>query len=287
MRLTVGAAIALFVATGVTTASAGVVISEDVVNSTGNAGAIKTQETVMVQGNKRRLITPDRIIITDLDAGMMYVLAPKEKKSAQIPLPPTGVILTMMAKQGMSVELNKAPGTRKVAGYQCQDYAGAEKLGHYNLDSTQCVAATAPGAQEYLAFMKGFAAKLKGTPIEPKGEIPNGIPLSSKVTATFIPLPIPRNFPPDLTAKVNAQNAKIKPQVTQTTVTKIQVQEIAANEFVVPAEYKAMATPSPQFKEGVPGGPQPKPMPSMVLPESVLKLLPHASPAAPAAQPTH
>lgn len=287
MRSKLAGAIVLIVAMGATTASAGVVISENVVTS-GNTPPQKTEQTTIVQGNKRKVITPDRIIITDVDAGMMYVMAPKLKKYGEIPLPPKGPLLAAMAKQGMSVELKKAAGTHKVAGYECQNYAGSERLGHYNLDSTQCVASMAAGAQEYVAFMKAMAEKLKGTPIHPKGEIPNGIPVSSKVTATLIPFPIPKNFPPDLTAQVKAQNAKLKPQVTQMTVTKIQVQNIAANEFEIPAEYKATAKPAPAYEEGVPGGPKPQPMPSMVLPKEAIEAMPHASaaaPGAPAAQP--
>ena len=72
--------------------------------------------------------------------------------------------------------------------------------------------------------------------------------------------------PPDLTAKVNQENAKIKPEVRRTTVTKIQEKDIAADEFAVPAEYKRPQA-AHEMKSGVPGGPNPPiPAPEQPIP---------------------
>ncbi|MGH7924475.1 MAG: hypothetical protein ACREQH_07790 [Candidatus Binatus sp.] len=267
MRFTVAAAIALSAAVAATTASAGVVISENVVTSN-RAGTQKGEETVMVQGTRQKVNTGDRTFITDLDTGRLYLLMPAEKGYAELPFPPTGVVLGMMAREGVSVELKKAGGTHKVAGYDCQDYAGSQRLGHYNVEVAECVAGAAAGVPEFVAFSKARAAKLKDSPLEFKGEIPDGIPVSSTVTATLIPFPIPRNFPPDMAAKVKEADAKIKPEVKRTTVTKIEVKHIAAKEFEVPAEYRKPVI-KPTMKSGVPGGPNPPvPVPPGELPPS-------------------
>lgn len=244
MRFKVAAAIALMVAMAATTAAAGVIVSQDVVVSN-QAGTKKSEQTVMLQGNKRKVITSDRIFITDLDLGRMFVLVPGTNKAGDVPFPPTGEVLASLAQQGISVELKKGTGTHKVAGYDCQDYAGSQRLSHYNIDVAECVASAAAGAQEYVAFTTAMNAKLKGTPLQPKGEVPGGIPVSSTVTSTLIPFPIPRNFPPELAAKVRADNAKAKPVVTRTAVTKIQVKDIPASEFVVPARYLKSASRRP------------------------------------------
>ena len=283
MRSKVAAAIALSVAMAATTASAGVIITQNVVTSQpGPKGeqTIKGEQTVMIQGNKRKVVTSDRIFITDLDAGKTFVLIPKSKGLGEIPFPPTGVLLLLSMKQGTFVEYKKVNGTHKVAGYDCQDYAGTISIAHQKIDSTECVASAAPGAQEYVAFSNTPAAKLKGTRLELKGEVPDGIPVSSTVTASFIPYPIPKNFPPNLTAQVKESNAKMKPDVTKTTVTKIEAKEIPADEFVVPAEYRKSGPKIP-FKQGVPGGPNPPiPAPEQPVPPGAMPPSPAAPPAA-------
>jgi hypothetical protein len=244
------------VAMAATTASAGVVISQDVIISN-QAGTKKTEQTVMLQGNKRKVITSDRIFITDLDVGRLFVLIPATKKGGDIPFPPTGPMLTYVAEQGVSIEYKKGTGTGKVAGYDCQDYAGSQRLARLQLEGTECVASAAAGANEYVAFTKAMNAKLKRTPIEPKGEVPDGIPVSSTISVSFVPYPVPKNFPPDMAAKYKADLAKQKPQVTRTVVKKIQVKDIAANEFAVPAEY-LKASPSPTGAPGAAASPSAK-----------------------------
>jgi hypothetical protein len=276
MRSKVAAAIALSVAMAATTASAGVVISEDVVVSN-QAGTHTTKQTVLIQGNRQKVLGGDRIFITDLDAPKISVLNPAHKTYGDLPIPPSGVVQAIMAKDGISVELKKQAGTHKVAGYDCQDYAGTQRLGHYNLEVTECIASAAPGAKEFVEYTKAMAARLKGAAIEPKGEVPDGIPVSSTVTTTVIPYPIPKNFPPNLTAQVKAEQAKAKPEVKRTTVTKIEVKEIAADEFLVPADYPK-PKPKTEFKQGVPGGPNPPiPAPEQPIPPGVMPPSPPAA----------
>ena len=219
MRFTVAATTAI----AVTTAFAGVVISENVV-VTDNAGKQrKSEQTVMLQGNKEKVIMPDRVTITDLDAGKMYVTRLAVKKTAQVILPPSKQIATVLAYTGMFASYQKGSGSGKVAGYDCQNYSGIYNIGRAKLEATECVASAAAGAAEYVAFQKALADKLKGSPQEIKGETPDGIPVSSTLSISAVPFPIPADFPPDQAAKIKESDAKAKPYVTSVKVTKIEV----------------------------------------------------------------
>ena len=243
MRFTVAAAAALtLIAMAATTAPAGVVISEDVA-VTNQAGEKKSQQTVMIQGNKQKVITPERVFITDLDAGKLYVLALAKKTYAQLEIPPTGTPATILGADGLFLQFEKGSGTGKEGGYDCQDYAGAQSVGRLKLEATECVASAAPGAQEFVAFKKALAEKLKTSPLASKGEVPDGIPMSSTLTVSFIPFPIPNGFSPEQAAKIKETDAKRKPSIKKTKVTKIEVKDLPAATFVVPADFSRPKTP--------------------------------------------
>ena len=234
MKSTVAAATAIVLAIAATTASAGVVISQEVVDQT---GAHKTNETVMVQGHKQKVISGDQETITDLDAGTMYITNTKTKEFVQPKFPPAGLFAVKMIWQGSTTELKKTGGTHKVAGYACQDYTGSSVLGRHRLNLTKCVASDAPGAKEFVEYEKALADKVKGTPLAPKGQIPDGIPVSSSMTWTQLPFVPPRGFPPEQAAKLNEGLAKYKPITSNVTVSKIEVKDLPAGTFVVPADY--------------------------------------------------
>jgi hypothetical protein len=244
MRFTVAAAAALtLIAMAATTAPAGVVISEDVA-VTSQAGTKKSQQTVMIQGNKQKVVTPERVFITDLDAGKLYVLLLTKKTYAQLQIPPKGSVGTMFASDGLFLQYEKGSGTSKQGGYDCQNYAGAQTVGRLKLEATECVASAAPGAQEFVAFKKALAEQLKTSPLAGKGETADGIPMSSTLTRTFIPFPIPNGFSPEQVAQINAANAKNKPSIRKTEVTKIEVKDLPAATFVVPADFSQLGAPA-------------------------------------------
>ena len=83
-----------------------------------------------------------------------------------------------------------------------------------------------------------MADKLKGSPWEIKGEIPDGIPVSSTVTTAFIPFRIPASMPPEQAAQIREKDAKAKPLIRQMKVTKIEVKDLPADTFAKPADYK-------------------------------------------------
>jgi len=251
MRLTVAAAAALtLVAMAATTAPAGVVISQDVA-VTNQAGEKKSQQTVMVQGNKQKVITPERVFITDLDAGKLYVLAVAKKTYAQLEIPPKGTPGTALASDGLFLQYEKGSGTGKQGKYDCQDYAGAQTVGRLKLEATECVASAAPGAQEFVAFRKALAEQLKKSPLASKGETPDGIPMSSTLTTSFMPFPIPDGVAPDMAAKMKAADAGKKPNIKKIKVTKIEVKDLPAATFVVPADFSQQGAP-PMLRLPVP-----------------------------------
>lgn len=250
-RLAVAAAIVLALA--VTTASAGVVISEKV-DEDHQGVEHKSNQTEIIQGHKQKLITPDTVFITDLDSGSGYILKPQFKQFYKVPFPPTGVYAMRMVWEGSAVQLKKTGGTNKVAGYACDDYAGSMHLPQHNLDVTKCVASGAPGAKEFVAFQEAEAKKLKGSHLVPEGGVPDGIPVSATRTTAQIPwVPSPK-LPPDVAAKISAAMAKTKPIILKMTVAKIEVKDVPADAFTVPAGYKpgivSVQAPQVQVKHG-------------------------------------
>ena len=133
MRFTVAATIAIAFAVAATTASAGVVLYQDVVVTYQTGKQHKSEQTVMIQGKKEKVVTDQRVFITDPEAGLMYILIPLSKKAAQLTFPPPGVMATMMVKDGAFVGIVKDSGTNKVAGYDCQNYSGTIRAGHYDV----------------------------------------------------------------------------------------------------------------------------------------------------------
>ena len=245
MRSTVAATIALILALAATTASAGVVISQDVVVTDNLGQQHKSEQTVMLQGNKQKEVAADRVIITDLDAGKVFVLIAANKTFGEVELPPVSRVAVLLARRDPYVDYKKSAGTDKVAGYDCQNYAGTTNVGRIKIDVTECVASAAAGAKEYAGFRKTLAEKLKNSPLETKGEIPDGIPVSSTVTSSFIPFPIPRGYPPEQAKKIAEADAKAKPEVKSIKVRKIEVKNLPPDTFMVPADYKKLVPANP------------------------------------------
>ena len=236
MKSSVAAAIALVLALAATTTSAGVVISQKVV-VTDQSGEHKTEQTVMVQGTKQKVITGDSEILTDLDAGKVYFIRPKNKQFVEVGFPPTGMFARIMARQGISVGFKKGDATHKVAGYTCQEYTGAAPVGLNTLNMTECVASDAPGAKEVSEFHKAMVEKLKGTALAPNGEVPEGVSVISSSTLTQPPFVPPPGMSAEQAKQMEELLAKQKPTVSKTTVSKIEVKALPADTFIVPANY--------------------------------------------------
>jgi hypothetical protein len=154
-------------------------------------------------------------------------------------MPPKGMMAAVMAREGVGVGYEKAAGTHKEGGYACQDYAGTGAAMDAKLDVTLCAASEAPGAKEYVDFQNALSDKLKGSKLERKGEVPDGIPVKSTTVFTQVPRPLPPKFDPKVAAQYEAHIAAANrnPPTTVTTVTKIEVKNLPADTFVVPKEF--------------------------------------------------
>ncbi len=260
---TAAAAIALAIAA--TSASAGVVISQELAFSNQPVGR-KTDQTVMIQGHKRIVITGDKEVITDLDAGKMYLISTKDKQFRQISIPPANAPEKMWFEQEISVAFKNTGWHQQAAGHDCQLYGGTTPVLQGVFRATECVASGAPGAKEYVEFQKALAAKLKGTPMAIKGEIPDGIPLISTTIRTVNPFRPPPGISAEQAAKINATIAKHQPPLSTITVTKIEMKNIPADKFTVPAGYTKVKPVLPQLK----------PMPGMRMPPGMTGTAPGA-----------
>jgi hypothetical protein len=199
-----------------------------------------------VQGNKQKMVTEKHTIITDLDAGKMYVLDPNAKSYFQIDFPPSGQMATMMAAStNAAMNFKKAGSSREIAGYKCTDYNGGGHMMAGDYTVKECFSTSAPGAEEFAAFEQKMADKLKstGTPTG-NGEIPGGVPLALDSTMKMGKVNIP-GMAPEQAAKINEMMAKRPPVTTSTMVEKIETKRLADSDFAVPAGFTKRELPGP------------------------------------------
>ena len=226
-------------------AAAGVVITQKQ-HVTSGTNTRDTEQTISVQGNKQKMVTERHTIITDLDAGKMYVLDPKAKSYFEIEFPPKGQMATMMAAStNAAMNFKRAGSTRDVAGYKCSDYDGGGHMMTGDYTVKECFSTSAPGAAEFQAFEKNMADKLKnsGTPTG-NGEMPGGVPLALDSTMKMGKVNIP-GMAPDQAAKINEMMAKRPPVTTSTVVEKIESKRLAESDFTVPTDFTKRDLPGP------------------------------------------
>jgi hypothetical protein len=226
-------------------AAAGVVITQKQHVSNGQ-NTRDTEQTISVQGNKQKMVTDRHTIITDLDKGMMYVIDPNEKNYFEIEFPPKGQMAAMMAANAKSaMNFKKAGTSRQIAGYKCNDYNGGGHMMAGDYTIKECFSKDAPGAQEFSAFEKNMASKLKSAgAAEPSGgEVPDGVPLQLDSTMKMGNVSIP-GMSPDQAAKINQMMKNRPPVVTSTVVQKIETQQLASDTFNVPAGFTKKELPA-------------------------------------------
>ena len=102
----------------------------------------------------------------------------------------------------------------------------------------------APGAEEFAAFEKKMADKLKstGTPTG-NGEIPGGVPLALDATMKMGKVNIP-GMAPEQAAKINEMMAKRPPVTTSTRVEKIERKKLADSDFAIPSGFTKRELPA-------------------------------------------
>jgi hypothetical protein len=225
-------------------AAAGVVITQKQ-HVTSGTNARDAEQTISVQGNKQKMVTERHTIITDLDKGMMYVLDPKTKTYFELAFPPQGQMAAVMASSTAgAMNFKKAGTTREVAGYKCTDYDGGGHMMAGTYTVKECFSTTAPGAEEFAAFEKKMADKLKsaGT-VEGNGEVPGGMPLALDSSMKMGNVNVP-GMAPEQAAKINEMMAKRPPVQTSTVVEKIETKKLAASDFAIPDGYTKRELPA-------------------------------------------
>ena len=225
-------------------AAAGVVITQKQ-HVTSGTNARDSEQTISVQGNKQKMVTERHTIITDLDKGMMYVLDPKGKTYFEIEFPPKGPMATMMAaSQNAAMNFKKTGTSRDIAGYKCNDYDGGVHMMQGDYTVKECFSTGAPGAEEFAAFERNMAAKLKSASSSTaSGEIPGGVPLALDSTMKMGKVNIP-GMAPDQAAKINEMMAKRPPVVTTWQVEKIEAKKLAESDFAIPEGFTKKEMPT-------------------------------------------
>ena len=266
MKFSVAAATAIALAIAATTASAGVVITRKVERKD-QRGEHKFEQTVMIQGHKQKVIGEDRIVIIDLDAGKVSIMRPSNKLFGEGKFPPVGMFAAVLGREGMTVGFGKAGATHKEHGYACQDYAGSASFAHADVSINECVASGAPGAKEFTEFQQAMADKLKGTALHMTGEVPDGIPVSSKTSIRQMAFAATGGVAPKVLADIQAENDK-HIAVVETKTSKIEVKDLPPATFVVPADYVKREMPTMRLKPGPGQGPFPSGGPPVLPPRA-------------------
>ncbi|MGH7917187.1 MAG: DUF4412 domain-containing protein [Candidatus Binataceae bacterium] len=227
----------MLVVTAAAAGHAGVVVHEREIVNRGKGQPVTHERTVMIEGNKQKMITGKEIVVTDLDNGMMYMFNPSAKTYIALPFPPRGRMAAMMAGAGPStLNFKKTGGRQTVAGYSCDNYAGDGNMMGNKYSVNGCFSTKAPGASDFTAFQKRMQEKVKGTPMEMSGNVPDGVPLKLDSTTRLTHVSVP-GMSADQAAKLNQMLANRPPVVTDTTVTKIARANLTPDTFAVPAGY--------------------------------------------------
>ena len=226
-------------------AAAGVVITQKQ-HVTSGTNSRDSEQTISVQGNKQKMVTERHTIITDLDKGKMYVLDPKAKTYFELEFPPQGQMAAMMAaSSNAAMNFKKAGTTREVAGFKCTDYDGGGHMMTGDYTVKECFSTRAPGAEEFAAFERNMADKLKSVSTNhSNGQIPGGVPLALDSSMKMGNMTIP-GMAPEQAAKINEMMAKRPPVMTNTKVEKIESRNLADSDFAIPAGFTKRELPAP------------------------------------------
>ncbi len=244
-------------------ADAGVVIDEQQVIEQPNGNKVTRASTVMIEGDKQKRIVDNgnRTIITDLGKGTMTMVDGTRKSYVEFPFPPKGG--SMAAMQGgvtPTINFKKTGGHDKIIGYSCDVYSGSGTVGGNAVSMSGCFSDSAPGANDYSNFQRKMADKVKGTSMANMGQIPQGVPLTLKITTTRGNLPT-TGMSPDQANKPN-QMLTHEQFVTSTTVSSIATKSLPADSFEVPSGYQKQQLPA--MFGGMGGGPPMPPAPRKV-----------------------
>src|SRR5208337_1656530 len=157
------------------------------------------------------------------------------------------------------------------------DYDGGGHMMAGDYTVKECFSTTAPGAEEFSAFEKNMADKLKGSgTTQANGEIPRGVPLALDSQMKMGKINIP-GMAPEQAAKINEMMAKRPPVMTSTVVEKIETKKLADSDFAIPSDYTKRELPGPGSMRMAPG--------AMKMAPGAMKMAPPAGAPAAGASP--
>jgi hypothetical protein len=250
------AAAIVVAASGLTSAAAGVVLTENEMVLSGAIGSIPPMRThtVMIQGNKQKLVAAGgHEIIIDLDKNKMQIVDTTQKTYIDMSFPPPGVMAQALGGPGLhTTDFSKTGTERTILNYKCVDYKGAGKFPIGTFSVVYCASTTAPGAAEFTKFQKAMLAKLKNSELSLPNNAPDGIPLVQD-TITKMDVANLHNVSPRAAEQLKKRLADRPAMVTKTEVTSVAEQNISAKEFEIPAGY-TLTPMAPRPAMGATGG---------------------------------
>jgi Domain of unknown function (DUF4412) len=243
--------------------SAGVVMTQEIVTTSG-ANTNNETRTVMVQGNKQKVIMRSQSIVLDLDRGKMLLINPGTKTYTELPFPPTGPMASMMhSVGGVDLDFKKTGASKTMAGYKCQEYDSTGKSMMGEFSAKGCFSMDAPGAEEYTAFTKDLAKKFKEAGMtKTSGNHPDGIPLVLDTTTKMTNFSMP-GLTPEQAERIKQMMANRPPTNSKSTTTNIKTAKLSDDTFTVPAGYKERKIEMPFGRgPGMRGAPAPAAQPT-------------------------
>ena len=226
MRYTVAATTAIVLALAATTASAGIIISEDVVVTDKAGKQHKSEQSEMLQGNKQNRHGRPRDNHRSR-RGQDICVGAGIKELAPSCVSASQEIAPILARQGMFVDYQKGAAAGKVAGYDCQNYAGIWTVGRPKSKGRNASPTRLRVRRVRRVPEKHWRTSSKALRIGIKGEIPDGMPVSTTAPASSFRSRY-QGIPAAQAAKITESNARAKPEITNTKVTKIEVKDLPA-----------------------------------------------------------
>jgi hypothetical protein len=229
----IAVAVGVSIAAPVPTAWAGVVMSETSV-ATSPAGATTVNRTIYVQGDKQKVEKPDVDSITDLDKGVVYIVDKRHKRYLEMPI--TDSRPDSMGEgdsPGMTISLDKTPGTRVVANQPCTEYRGTQTSEIERIAVSACVSRSAPGTNELIAFDEKFsrAVGIEGQPPQSGTAESAGLVLEKRSMVSF--------RLPDLTRRDAYRVASF---ASKTEVREIRLRQLPEATFKPPESFTRVTT---------------------------------------------
>jgi hypothetical protein len=171
------------------------------------------QTTIMLEGNLEKIVSERTQIIVNLDDDVVYPIDAVHKTYAELLLPLETPPVSSAAAPAARIAISPTGKKRRVAGFECKEYAGLEKSPAGDLSIVWCVSTSATGTAEFSHFQSLMRARFSAESAIRWAGIPAGIALAAQ--STIAPLGV----------------------VRESEVVLLRAAEIAPSEFAIPPGY--------------------------------------------------